>query len=140
MADETNSPQPATPPPATPPPPAAAAPPAKPADRPKKPFEKRQPPRGDGPRKHVPRLDSDVDYKQKTAPNVRDLDAEIADELEAALKDMDAKSLYSADDSKRARDQAAAQADHGRKKGKVISIHGARTSSSTFPAAADRGC
>ncbi len=64
-----------------------------------------------------------MDYKQKTAPNVRDLDAEIADELEAALKDMDAASIYSADDSKRARDQAAAQANQGKKKGTIISIH-----------------
>jgi ribosomal protein S1 len=71
----------------------------------------------------VPALDSDMDYKQKTAPNVRDLDAEIADELEMALKDMDAKSIYAADDSKRARETAANQADHGKKKGKVISIN-----------------
>jgi small subunit ribosomal protein S1 len=120
MADDINKPQSETPPAAAPMPPA----PLKPADKPTKSFEKRRPARGDGPRKHVPRLDSDMDYKQKTAPNVRDLDAEIADELEAALKDMDTKSLMGADDSKRARDQAAAQGDHGRKKGKVISIHG----------------
>ena len=58
--------------------------------------------------RRIPSLDSDMDYKQKTAPNVRDLDAEIADELEAALKDVDAQSLYNADDSNRARAQAEA--------------------------------
>ena len=122
MATENDQPQPAPAPENPAPPP--AAPGGKPADRPNRPFEKRKP-RGDGgPKKRVPRLDSDMDYKQKTAPNVRDLDAEIADELEAALKDMDATSIYSADDSKRARAQAAAQSDHGRKKGKIISVHG----------------
>jgi small subunit ribosomal protein S1 len=54
---------------------------------------------------------------------VRDLDAEIAAELEAALQGMDDKSLYGADNSRRARDQANAQADGGRKKGTVVSVH-----------------
>ncbi|MBI3824113.1 MAG: hypothetical protein HY289_15705, partial [Planctomycetes bacterium] len=80
-----------------------------------------------GPRKRergpVRSLQADLDYHTKVGPNVRDLDAEIADELEAALKGMDDKNLYSADDSKRARDQAAVQAEGGRKIGKVISIH-----------------
>src|SRR2546421_26967 len=79
MADETKQ-DPATPPTPPPAPPAAAAPPGKPADKSKKPFDKRKP-RGDGPKRRIPSLDSDMDYKQKTAPNVRDLDAEIADEL-----------------------------------------------------------
>ncbi len=121
MANETDTPQTA---PAPPPAAAAPAPDAKPASKPPRPFEKRKPPRGDGPRKHVSRLDSDMDYKQKVAPNVRDLDAEIADELEAALKGLDAQSLMNADDSKRARDQAATQSEHGRRKGTVISVHG----------------
>ena len=104
MSTENENPQPATPAPSTPPADKAQN---KPADKPNKPFEKRKP-RGDGgPKRRVPALDSDMDYKQKTAPNVRDLDAEIADELEAALKDMDATSIYAADDSKRARAQAA---------------------------------
>lgn len=119
----TENEQPQSPPPAELTPPPAAPPQNKPAERPNKPFEKRKP-RGDGgPKRRVPALDSDMDYKQKSAPNVRDLDAEIADELEAALKDMDASSIYAADDSKRAREKAATQADHGKKKGKIISIH-----------------
>jgi ribosomal protein S1 len=112
-----------------------STPPTTPSDKPAgksdKPPEKRKFQRGGdagGPRKRVrdavPSLEGDLQYRQKTAPNVRDLDAEIADELEAALKDMDDKNLYCADDSKRARDQAAAQADGGRKKGTVISVHG----------------
>lgn len=128
MADEPQQPQPtptpeaaATPPAATAP--AATAPADKPASRPGKPFDKRKP-RGDGPKRRIPALDSDMDFKPKTAPNVRDLDAEIADELEAALKDMDAKSLYSADDSKRARAQAEAQGEQGRKKGRILSVRG----------------
>jgi ribosomal protein S1 len=102
----------------------------KPADKSDKPPEKHKFQRGGdgGPRKRVrdavPSLEGDLHYRQKNAPNVRDLDAEIADELEAALKGMDDKNLYGADDSKRARDQAAAQADGGRKKGTVISVHG----------------
>lgn len=119
--------------PATPPAPADASKPAstdKPAPKPDKPAEKRPFKRGGddrGPRKRmresVPSLDAEL-YHQKNAPNVRDLDAEIADELEAALQGMDDKSFYAADDSKRAREKAAAQGDTGRKKGKVISIHG----------------
>jgi small subunit ribosomal protein S1 len=122
MANENENPQPQ----ATPETPAPAQPPqaqSKPADKPNKPFEKRKP-RGDGgPKRRIPSLDSDMEYRQKTAPNVRDLDAEIADELDAALKDMDATSIYAADDSKRAREQASAQTEQGRKKGKIISIH-----------------
>jgi small subunit ribosomal protein S1 len=74
------------------------------------------------PRDAVPRLDPEM-YKPKEGPNKRDLDAEIAAELEAALQGMDDKSLYGADDSRRARDTAAAQADHGKKIGTIISIH-----------------
>ena len=123
MADEADKP---TAPETKPTP--APAPPEKPAAKTDKPPEKRPFKRGDGggPRKRVrdavPSLDADMLYHQKNAPNVRDLDAEIAAELEAALGGMDDKSLYSADDSKRAREQAAA-AQGGRKKGTVISVH-----------------
>jgi ribosomal protein S1 len=126
MANESDKPNvPETPPP-------TAAPTDKPAVKSDKPPDKRPFKRGGGdgdrgPRKRergpMPSLDSDMQYRQKTAPNVRDLDAEIAAELEAALQGMDDKSLYGADDSKRARDQAAAQVDGGRKKGTVISVH-----------------
>ncbi|MBI1832898.1 MAG: S1 RNA-binding domain-containing protein [Planctomycetes bacterium] len=109
-------------------PPAAEKPPAK-SDPPseKRPFKRGG--GGDrGPRKRsrdaVPSLDSELTYHQKNTPNVRDLDAEIAGELEAALQGMDDTTFYAADDSKRARALAASQNEGGRKKGKVISIHG----------------
>ena len=116
--------------------PAAASPPAdKPAPKPvSKPGQPpRKPQRGGGgghggdkrrPRDSVPRLDSEFDFKDRQAPNVRDLDAEIAAELEAALQGMDDKSFYSADDSKRAREQADAQGEGRKKKGRVVSVHG----------------
>ncbi len=119
MANETEQPTPSEAKPATPP----AAKPDRPPD--KRPFKRGGDDRG--PRKRgrdaVPSLQSDLEYRPKTGPNVRDLDAEIAAELEAALQGMDDKNLYSSDDSKRARDQAAAQQDGGRKKGKVVSVH-----------------
>src|SRR5689334_1431573 len=114
MANESETPQqPTTPPP--------AKPSDKPAVQANRPPDRRPPRRGDGgPRRDRERapvrsLDSDMQFQQKTAPNVRDLDAEIAAELEAALQGMDDKKLYSADDSKRARDLAEAQSDSGRK-------------------------
>lgn len=92
---------------------------------PGKPQDKRRPPRGDrAPKQRVPALDSDFQMHQKNAPNVRDLDAEIADELEAALQGMDVNAVYSADSSERARNTAAAQADKGKKIGTVLSIRG----------------
>ena len=132
MADESNTPDvPPTPQPAEP---AAAVSPPAPASKPaSRPQEQRKPQRGGGgggggdrPRKRVrdsvPSLD-DHDFRNRINPNVRDLDAEIAAELEATLKGMDDKSFYAADTSERARSQAAAQGEHGRKIGKVISIH-----------------
>src|SRR6516164_1929792 len=75
------------------------APPAdKPAAKTDKPPEKRPFKRGGdggerGPRKRVrdsvPSLDADMLYRQKNTPNVRDLDAEIASELEVAFAGMD---------------------------------------------------
>jgi ribosomal protein S1 len=120
MANESETPQPTTPP--------AAKPSEKPVVKTDRPPDKRPFKRGDGgprrdrERSSVPRLDADM-FREKNGPNVRDLDAEIAAELEAALHGLDDKKLYSADDSKRARDQAEAQGDRGRKKGKVISVH-----------------
>jgi small subunit ribosomal protein S1 len=126
MSNETEQPKVTPPADATTPKPPSTPP----AGKPQRPPFKRGGGGGDGgPRKRdrgrdsVPSLDSDMLYRQKTAPNVRDLDAEIAAELEAALQGMDDKSLYGADDSKRARDLAASQSEGGRKKGKVISVH-----------------
>ena len=123
MATDSDEPQPATTP-------APAAPPAtKPEGKPARPPEKRNFQRGGdgGPRKPKresgPRLDSDM-FANRPKANVRDLDAEIAGELEAALSGLDDKSLYSADTSKRALAQAAAQGEHGRKIGTILSIHG----------------
>lgn len=132
MSNDSDKPQPT--------PPAETAPTDKPsekpgggrADRPGGPVDKqRKFQRGGdgGPRRRVresvPSLESDfLDPSKKVNANVRDLDAEIAGELEAALSGMDDKSLYGADSSRRARDQASAQTETGRKIGKVISIHG----------------
>lgn len=81
---------------------------------------------GGGPRKRVresvPSLDADLDYKNKFAPNVRDLDKEIEGELEAAMQGVDVKNLFGAESSQDVRKQA--ETEPGRKKGKVISIHG----------------
>src|ERR1700686_2215988 len=122
MADNTDK-------PTTPETPKPAPATDKPAAKSDKPPEKRPFKRGGGgdrgPRKRdsVPSLDSDMLFHPKNTPNVRDLDAEIAGELEAALQGMDDKSLYGADDSKRAPERAAAQQAGARKKGKVISVH-----------------
>jgi small subunit ribosomal protein S1 len=130
---DSDQPQPATTP-------EAAVPVAKPADKPvpaskapaPRPPQERKPPRpdgggGGGPRKRirdsVPALDVDFDYKNKVSPNVRDLDKEIAAELEAALQGVDDKNLFGAETSQQVRKEAAAELDHGRKKGKVISVH-----------------
>jgi hypothetical protein len=120
-----------------------AAPTDKPAPKPDRPPEKRKFPRdgGGGPRRRerdaVPSLDQEFLQHHKNAPNVRDLDAEIAAELEAALQGMDDKSLYSADDSKRARDQAAAQGTAAARSARS-SPSTPPTSSSKSPAAAAR--
>src|SRR5262245_16335352 len=55
---------------------------------------------------------------------LKELDDEIAGELEAALGGMSGQDLYAAESSQAARAEAAASADQGRKQGKVISIHG----------------
>jgi small subunit ribosomal protein S1 len=121
MTNESDKPEPTT---------TTAPPENKPADKPARPPQQQQRkprPDGGGPRKRirdsVPSLDADLDFKNKFAPNVRDLDKEIAGELEAALSGLDDKNLYAADNSEKVRAQAAAEPDHGRKKGKVISVH-----------------
>ena len=59
----------------------------------------------------------------QSAPSMRELDAEIERELEAALADMPAQDLLGAETSEKVQ-QAAAGPDHGRKKGTVLSVHG----------------
>jgi small subunit ribosomal protein S1 len=95
-------------------------------------MEKRRfPPGGGGdrggPRKKMrestPSLDLDFETRNRQAPKIRDLDAEIAAELESALQGVDDKNLFAAETSKEARSQAATPADQGRKIGRVISVH-----------------
>ena len=65
------------------------------------------------------------DYQFGSRANVADLDKEIADELENALTGFDKSQLAGADTSRQIRDKNAVAGDGGKKKGKVISIHGA---------------
>jgi small subunit ribosomal protein S1 len=58
------------------------------------------------------------------APSLRELDAEIAGELEAALSGMSEKQLLDAETASNARQQTASAAPDGRKQGKVLSVHG----------------
>ncbi len=60
----------------------------------------------------------------QSGPKIRDLDAEIADELEAALTALGEKDLLAADTSQQARTDSGVQTDSRRKQGRVISIHG----------------
>src|SRR5271165_3625600 len=124
---------PAEPPPATPAVTEAplettkAADPAKlPAGRSERPG-KQKPSGGQGgnPRRRmrepIPSLD---EPRFQHAPSMRDLDAEIEGELEAALAGMASNDLLAAETSETVRKKAETAPDHGRKKGKVISIHG----------------
>src|SRR6202023_826076 len=56
-------------------------------------------------------------------PRLRDLDKEIESELEAAMGGLSDKELYG-QPAQQGR-PAPSEAGHGRKKGKVISVHGA---------------
>jgi small subunit ribosomal protein S1 len=55
-------------------------------------------------------------------PNLRNLDADIESELEAAMSGLSATEMYG--DLSQREKKPAADADQGRKKGKVISVHG----------------
>jgi small subunit ribosomal protein S1 len=57
------------------------------------------------------------------ASDIKDIDAEIEGELEAAMGGSSAKDIFSVESSKQAQ-QTHTGADQGRKKGKVLSIHG----------------
>jgi small subunit ribosomal protein S1 len=127
---ETPPPPPASPEttPATPEGPAAKQPGASPKPgQPPRPA-KRRPQHGgaDLPnrrvRESVPSLEDDLRYA--AGPKIRDLDAEIAGELEAALSGLAEKDLLGADSSGQARATAAGQSDQGRKQGRVLSVHG----------------
>ena len=77
---------------------------------------------GDMPNRRVREPVSFEDEMRFSAgPKIRDLDAEIAGELEAALSGLGEKELMGAETCP----QARGQADGGRKQGRVISIHGA---------------
>ena len=73
------------------------------------------------PREPVLFLEKDV---RPSAPSLRDLDAEIEGELEAALSGISETDLLGPDTSSEPRQQTEAPAEPGRKKGKVLSIHG----------------
>jgi ribosomal protein S1 len=118
--------------PATPPKPEEAQPATQSGSKPrpeggraKPPVGPKRRPEGGGRvrmREPVPSLEEE---QRLSAPRLKDLDAEIEGELEAALGDLSEQELYGADSSAQAR-QAAAQPGSGgeRKKGKVISVHG----------------
>jgi small subunit ribosomal protein S1 len=103
-------------------PPKPSAPAAKPAPPPRP--EKRRPQGGGGTprvrtREPIPSLVED-ELRFRSGPKIKDLDAEIADELEAALGNAGVKDLLAAETSP----QARSQAEGGRKQGRVIAIHG----------------
>src|SRR5437764_5098811 len=102
----------------TPPPPATAEtpPPAKePLPKPRGPA--RKPSFKSGP---VPTIADEQAFG--VPPKLRDLDAEIAGELEAAMAGFSEKELLT--EQPRPRKSDAGAAESGRKKGKVIAVHG----------------
>ncbi len=109
--------------------PVSAAPPAggAPADKGRQDRGKKKPAQGGGgmPRRRVREaVPSLVDEQRFTGVKLKELDDEIAGELEAAMGGMSAQDIFAAEDSQAARAQAAAAADQGRKQGKVLSVHG----------------
>jgi small subunit ribosomal protein S1 len=113
--------------------PAAEKPAAAPA-RPGVPAMPGGPPRSDKGRPHggggTPRVRTrepvslEDEMRFQSGPKIRDLDAEIADELEAALGGAGVKDLLAAETSQQVRTQTSGQAEQGRKHGRVIAIHG----------------
>ena len=73
-------------------------------------------------RESVLSLDDDLRYR--SGPKLKDLDDEIAAELEAALGGTGVKDLLAAETSQQVRAETAGQAGQGRKQGRVIAIHG----------------
>lgn len=136
---DSDQPQPTPTPPAEqqPTPPTAASPeqPAPPAAKQPTPpppgrQDKRRPQGGGGPRggggtprvrTREPIVSLEDELRYKSGPNLKDLDAEIADELEAALGGTGVKDLLAAETSQQVRAQTGEQ---GRKQGRIVSIHG----------------
>jgi ribosomal protein S1 len=118
-----------TPLPAADMPPASPAP-APPASKPAPPGkgDKRKKPGGGGGQGDRRRMRDALEVGElarfQSGPSLRDLDAEIEGELEAALSNMGGKDFLGAETSAQVRKQADAAPDHGRKKGKVLTVHG----------------
>jgi small subunit ribosomal protein S1 len=72
-------------------------------------------------REPMPSLD---DPRFQAGPSIKDLDAEIEGELEAALAGISGQDLMGAETSANVRQQSGAAPDHGRKKGTVLVVHG----------------
>lgn len=70
----------------------------------------------------IPSLEQEQRYA--SGPRIKDLDDEIAGELEAALAGLSQSDMLAADTSQKVRQQDGASSDQGRKQGKVISLHG----------------
>src|SRR5437879_10748482 len=118
MTEPTPEPTPPNPPPTSAPPPAPppareSAPPGPP--RPRRPA--RKPSFKSGP---VPTISDEQAFG--APPKLRDLDAEIAGELEAAMAGFSEKELLT--EQPRPAKSDAGAAESGRKKGKVIAVHG----------------
>ena len=133
MSDSDKPETPATPPEQTPPAapdaasPEAAPPAAPPPAQPARP-ERRKPPQGGGggmPNRRIREpmsLEDDLRFRS-AGPRIKDLDAEIEDELEAALGGKSGQELFGAETSGQV--QQAATGDQGRKVGTVHSIRNA---------------
>jgi ribosomal protein S1 len=107
---------------APPPTPAAPAPARGDKRRDKKPGGGGQ---GGSPRRRMREPIEALDEARfQSKQRLHDLDAEIENELEAALSGLGEKDLLGVDTSAKMRQQAQAAPDHGRKKGKVLSVHG----------------
>jgi len=122
------APQTAAPAPGEQPAPAVAASPPATAQPSKGPPQRGKKPQGSSfPRRRISGEVPSLEDQQRYAagPKLKDLDDEIAGELEAALSGISEQELLGADSSKQARAQAAAApAEAGRKQGRVISVHG----------------
>jgi small subunit ribosomal protein S1 len=111
--------------PEAPPNPEAAQAPAPAAPPPAKPQQRKAPQGGGGTprRRTVESAMSPEDEKRfRSSPRLKDLDAEIEGELEAALGNMSEKDLYAADTSRKVRQQAAGASR--RQEGTVVTVHG----------------
>jgi small subunit ribosomal protein S1 len=104
---------------------AEAKPPEPAAPGPKGKADKKKPPQGAGgggtPRRRTREMPA-IDERFTTGPSLKDLDAEIEGELEAALGSVSEKDLFGADSSRQARQQAAGKP--GRQEGTVLAVHG----------------